>query len=494
MKIVEPFAIGDANLVDTNVLEALPVSVSAVSYNAYSSATTYAAGTTVCHTFTTGYPYASTSLDSGSGGWAIDGSPIFAVFTAIYNGTVNWEPGRSYQTGTELPGIDWWTRVYTFELYDAAKAYAVGAIVGYSNGTTGAIYQSLVAGNTGNTPSSSPTSWRQATPNSYATYSAGTTYGNGEQAAVFAGYLGSVFTSLQAGNIGHTPSSSPTYWQYEGAVYMPWNSGTTYALGDVVTDLTLHHEYEAAQGSNTNHDPADSTNVPTWWLDRGPTNRWAAFDTSTATATSNAEEVDCTIQLSGVNDTLALLGMTASSVQVLAYDGVTLVYDQTITLTDDSSITDWRRYFCDPITFSADLIITDLPTTPDLKVRFVVSYPGGLARIGIATFGLANELGGTIYGATAGILSFSRKVTDDFGNPTLVPRPNSKRGDFKVAIDAARVDNVLQKLAALDAVAVLYIGTDTYASTWSFGFYRDHSVSIDYPTVSYLTIQIEGLV
>lgn len=495
MKIIEPFPIRDANLIDANIIEAMPAAVSAVSYNAYSASAPYSAGTTVCHTFSDGYPYELYNRNGGGGfWWNWEGTPVFAIYTAKNSGTINREPGRVYQTGAALPGWDWWTKTAYYELYSATKTYGIGAVVGYSNGTTGAVYQSLVAGNTGNTPASSPSQWRQATANGFATWSSGTTYASGEQAVVFNGQTGSVFTSLQAGNLNHVPSSSPTWWQYEGDTTKTWSSGTTYAAGDVVIDATLHHEYESAAGSNTGHDPADSANVPTWWLDRGPTNRWAMFDTSTASVTAYAEEIDYTVQLEGVNDTLALLGMSAQTVQILAYNGASLVYDQTFTLSDDSAITDWRHYFFDPITYQSDLIVNDLPTTPDLKVRFIVSNPGRLAQVGIAAFGYANDIGAALYGATAGILSFSRKVTDDFGNPTLVPRANSKRGDFKVAVPAGRVDSVLKRLAALDAVAVLYQGTDSYASTWAFGFYRDHSMSIENPAASYLSIQIEGLV
>ena len=58
--------------------------------------------------------------------------------------------------------------------------------------------------------------------------------------------------------------------------YSAWSSGTTYALGDKVILTSTHRVYESLQAANTNHNPTEAAS--TWWLDIGPTNRWAMFD------------------------------------------------------------------------------------------------------------------------------------------------------------------------------------------------------------------------
>ena len=68
-------------------------------------------------------------------------------------------------------------------------------------------------------------------------YAGGTTYALGAIASVSgAAKSHTVYESLQAGNIGHTPASSPTYWQAKGTVYDPYNAGTAYVTGDYATD------------------------------------------------------------------------------------------------------------------------------------------------------------------------------------------------------------------------------------------------------------------
>lgn len=49
-------------------------------------------------------------------------------------------------------------------------------------------------------------------------YAAGTTYAIGDKVHVVIGNEKTVFESLQAANVGHTPASSPTYWVNQGTV------------------------------------------------------------------------------------------------------------------------------------------------------------------------------------------------------------------------------------------------------------------------------------
>ena len=48
-------------------------------------------------------------------------------------------------------------------------------------------------------------------------------------------------------------------------------------------------------------------------------------------------------------------------------------------------------------------------------------------------------------------------------------------------------------LAAYRAEPMLWIGSEQYASTWVYGFYRDFSVEITFPNQSYLNLGLEGL-
>jgi hypothetical protein len=95
-----------------------------------------------------------------------------------------------------------------------------------------------------------------------ATYAAGTTYALGAYASV-AGLLGEIkiYKSLQAGNIGNTPASSPTWWVYSSSTYAVYNPLTTYPLGYRVVDAATHRVKESLRDGNANR-PVD--NAPAW--------------------------------------------------------------------------------------------------------------------------------------------------------------------------------------------------------------------------------------
>ena len=121
--------------------------------------------------------------------------------------------------------------------WGAGNGYNAGEMVNYS----GVAYVSLQNGNSGNTPNTSPTWWRQyAWSNSY-------TYASGDVVS----YHGVPWKSLSAGNVGNAPP----------AVDAPaWNSGTTYSTGQYVN--WGGQVYTSIQNSNTDNNPNTS---PTFW-------------------------------------------------------------------------------------------------------------------------------------------------------------------------------------------------------------------------------------
>lgn len=97
--------------------------------------------------------------------------------------------------------------------YNAGTAYAVGDLV--YRGTVGqalTVYRSLQNANTGNTPESEPTWWEEVN-DVYAEYDAGATYALGDIVQVAATHL--VYESLVAGNTGNAVTDT-TKWEEIG--------------------------------------------------------------------------------------------------------------------------------------------------------------------------------------------------------------------------------------------------------------------------------------
>lgn len=323
-----------------------------------------------------------------------------------------------------------------------------------------------------------------------AEWSSITTYASGAQVGITSGYTVTLYQSLAAANTGNSPATSPAWWTAIGTTYAEYDSAAVYGLGDRVINLTDHHVYESAQAANTGHALTDAA----WWIDAGATNRWAMFDTTNGTTTAHPSSIDVTLAMSSRIDGIALLNVSASTVQVIltdATDGV--VYNQTQSLTSTTGIDDWYSYLFDEVVRRRDVTFYDLPPYGSLTVQIIIDGGGSAVECGTCILGLVRQIGGTSYGAGVGINDYSRKETDVFGNYSITERAFSKRGDFRVTIENTDLDEIVRILAAYRATPIVYDGTGIYGSTLVFGFYKNFSVEIAYPTKSFCTLEVEGL-
>ena len=276
-----------------------------------------------------------------------------------------------------------------------------------------------------------------------------------------------------------------------------WNPATSYVIGNKVIRTTTHKIYESLTGGVDASLPEDSTAGPTpKWLDLGYTNRWALFDDevgSLTTATTSMTYVLSPGLFSGVS----LLELTAEQVQVIVRDGpggVTL-YDKTYLL-DGSLIDGFYSWFFEPYSGLTSLSITDLPIgywTPELEI--IISGTGTVA-CGVLKLGSLIQLGATQYGASLGIISYSRKETNAFGRVTIVPRRFAKKLDVKLMSDNSNLTRIYDTLAKLKDTPCVWIGSNCagFESLTLYGFYKDFSIDVAYPTINYCTLSVEGLI
>ena len=135
-----------------------------------------------------------------------------------------------------------------FADWDASLRYAVNDYVRYSNGE---YYISLQSGNTGNTPTSSPTYWLKAFVSQFDDYDSAFSYSIGDYVKVGNIY----YVSLSNSNLGNAPAGSPSRWS-QAFFFTVYNSTDTYAEDEVV-----YYEgniYTSLQNSNTGNTPDTS--------------------------------------------------------------------------------------------------------------------------------------------------------------------------------------------------------------------------------------------
>ena len=76
---------------------------------------------------------------------------------------------------------------------------------------------------------------------------------------------------------------------------------------------------------------------------------------------------------------------------------------------------------------------------------------------------------------------------------SVVERAFAKRMSARVVMQTDALDDVHRTLASIRATPVLWIGSESFESLTVFGFYKEFSIDLAYPTVSYCSLTIEGL-
>lgn len=278
--------------------------------------------------------------------------------------------------------------------------------------------------------------------------------------------------------------------------YPEWSNDSpapTYALGDRVIVLSTHKIYESLQAGNTNKNPLTE---PLWWVEVGPTNRWAVFDTSVSTQTKQANNITYTLEPGVAINSLAILNVTNATqleITVTSTLGAGVVYNEVIDLTPYALIPDWYNFFFGLKVRPSQHIALDLPAYYDAFIEIDIDGGSDLG-VGVIVLGQQQRFGrGIRLGARLGIQDYSRKETSEFGDTVLVQRAFAKRANFDLFIDKAEVDPLQSYLSSIRATPVLWVGSDAYESTVLFGFYKNFEILLNYPEHSDCELEIEGL-
>ena len=271
--------------------------------------------------------------------------------------------------------------------------------------------------------------------------------------------------------------------------YGNYAAGTTYALGDRVIVPATHDVWESLAAGNTGHTPATS---PTWWVRVGPTNRMSMFDTSVSSQTTRSGGIDVTVTPGETVDTVALLNVNASSIRVRMTDPVDgVVYDQTTDMIDPPSDSDFYAWCFEPIS-RKDFLVATMPPYGSAAVR-VELIDTGTAACGVMALGLARKIGeGTLAGARTSIDDYSGKEKDTWGQYQLIERGYSDKASISTVVMSQMVDPVSKLLKQRRAKPTLCIASDQYSNLVLFGLIS-FDVTIPYSTHSVCNLEVEGL-
>jgi hypothetical protein len=271
-----------------------------------------------------------------------------------------------------------------------------------------------------------------------------------------------------------------------------WAPNVTYQVGDEVIRVSTHTTYMRTTAGQTASPPeSDSVN----WKAIGPTNRWGGFDRKVGTATTADTDMTYVLRPGGAGG-IGMLELTGrqAEVQMKTAPGGPLVYDRTIEL-DGTLITSVYDWFFADYEQLTDFVLTDLPQQyPSCELTVRLTGTAGVS-VGVVQVGQVIDVGSTLRGASVGIIDFSKKGRDEFGNSDVLERDYSKHCTLQVLTAKADFNKLYRRLASLRATPCIYIGADQvgYEPMISYGFYKDFGITVSYDDYHLLNIEIEGL-
>lgn len=337
-----------------------------------------------------------------------------------------------------------------------------------------------------------------------AAYVAGTTYGLGAIVKVAADFK--IYESILPGNVGNTPSTSPLWWRVLGPTEDAWAVGTTYALGATVS--YNRRCYESLVAGNVGNTPPLYPEIQTEkWFDVGPTNRWASFDLNSNTQTVTNSPMTIVFAPGERINTLGIAGMEANQLQVSATSvlGGGTVYPNANTTSatgifdlNTREVRDGYDYAFEPFSTIPSNVIFDIPPFSDIIITVTISSSSGNVKCGSIVAGTYIYIGQVLHHATADSLNFSTVERDIYGTATLVPRAAKPKTSQTLKLPSNRLNKVMAAKKALDAKPALWTGLDDSTSDWFemlqiLGIWKEFAFEADSYNMVEITLSLEEI-
>ena len=277
-----------------------------------------------------------------------------------------------------------------------------------------------------------------------------------------------------------------------------WVSGT-FALGDRRIRATTHRVYECVQAhtARTALPEAD----PAYWLDAGPTLRYAPFDWYTTTQATATTTLTYVLQ-PGYFNAISVYGLTGAAIIVSVKDapGGAVIYTYSGTLSEPP--VGWYEFLFARQRPISKLVLTNIPIRPSAELTITITAATGAAvGVGMINVGDYRSLcgdaawGGTQYGASAEPTSYSYLKTDDDGTTTIKRRPSATNMLTSDIMPAESADYALACIQEVLDVPVSWIATSApgYAGLNVFGL---GSGKVSYDSCGYATVSltVKGLI
>ena len=280
--------------------------------------------------------------------------------------------------------------------------------------------------------------------------------------------------------------------------YAAYAAGTTYAVGTRCISTSTHRIYESLRASNTGNDPTNIVNragTAPWWLDVGPTNKWAMFDAVVATQTAIASPLTVVLRPGQFNAIYAG-GLDADLLSITVRDapGGTVIYSAEIVL-EGSAPADYYEHFFDRFKPARDYLISGLDAYYAAEITLTLSRASDLVKCGIMAAGDLKPLGSTMYGAKCKPKTHSYIDIDDYGTLTIRRRKATTDVSLSAMLKLNEANTVIETIQSVLDVPCAWIGHNLpeYGGLRVFGL-GSGELTYDLPKDCKLSLNIQGLI
>lgn len=278
-----------------------------------------------------------------------------------------------------------------------------------------------------------------------------------------------------------------------------WVSGGTYAIGDLRIRTTTHKVYSCVQASTGRTQLPE--NDPTYWLEKGPTLRWAPFDYYTNTTASSATSLTYVLT-PGYFSAISMYGISGANISVTIKDapGGTVIYSYSSSLYSDP-LNWWEYLFVTPDT-KTKLVLHDLPVRPNAELTITITSSDTVS-LGMLTIGhlyplhgdSAGSWGGTQNGVKAEPISYSYVKVNQDGTTSIVRRSSATGLQATIMLGKDEADNAVQLIQQVLDTPVSWISSLSpgYDGLNVFGL-GSASLSYESPIHATIQLQVKGMI
>ena len=168
-----------------------------------------------------------------------------------------------------------------------------------------------------------------------------------------------------------------------------WQSAVHYVIGDIVALAAEHKVYQCIQDHTSSAANRPDINVAEGtgtvgdtWQYLYPTNRFAMFDNVNGTTSDDFGPISLDLRPGAVISSVSAFNIKATRINVKMIDPVEgEVYNENITMRDDTEVVDWWQYYYAPIENISEFVLADLPAYINADIEVTFSNDGNLPTL-----------------------------------------------------------------------------------------------------------------